>query len=190
MRCSQMPCSGSGVGAGRSGIASTDSDGSSRCCLTRRHQDGPRRTPPCVLSGALAGAVERTVYPDAMQWLWTWRRTIRYRQHVLRRQLSELQALSCRRCEPPTCRGTGLDAGRSGIASTDSDGSSVNYRPCRVAAASHRHRRSMLVSASSLRSADVLRAACWQLSELQACSCLHRACALPMCYALLLAAAQ
>ena len=28
MRCSQMPCSGSGVDASRSGIASTDSDGS------------------------------------------------------------------------------------------------------------------------------------------------------------------
>ena len=97
-RCEPPTCRGTGLDAGRSGIASTDSDGSSRCCLTRRHQDGPRRT-PCVLSGALAGAVERTVYPDAMQWLWTWRRPIGYRQHVLRRQLSELQALSCRRCD-------------------------------------------------------------------------------------------
>ena len=49
------------------------------------------------------------------------------------------QVLWSERCTQMQCSGSGLGAGPSGIASTYSDGSSVNYRPCRVAAVSHRH---------------------------------------------------
>ena len=43
-------------------------------------------------------------------------------------------------CCQMQCSGSGLDAGRSGIASTDSDSSGVNYKPHRRRS-EHRHRR-------------------------------------------------
>ena len=80
------------------------------------------------------------------------------------------------------CSGSGLGAGRSGIASTDSDGSSVNYRPCRVAAVSHRHRRRCSCLHRACASADVLRAAVSQPAS-------GTASARRVCYAVLVAAA-
>ena len=47
---------------------------------------------------------------------------------------------SSKRCCQMQCSGSGCDAGRSGIASTDSDSSGVNYKPHRRRS-EHRHRR-------------------------------------------------
>ena len=48
----------------------------------------------CLVCGAVAAALERTVQPDATEWLWLWCKPIGYRQHGLGRQLSQLQARS------------------------------------------------------------------------------------------------
>ena len=54
-----------------------------------------------VCAGTVAAALERMAQPDATEWLyWFWcKPPIGYRQHGLGRELSQLQARSCRRCE-------------------------------------------------------------------------------------------
>ena len=54
-----------------------------------------------VCAGTVAAALERMAQPDATEWLyWLWcKPPIGYRQHGLGRELSQLQARSCRRCE-------------------------------------------------------------------------------------------
>ena len=69
---------------------------------TRQSVLTPKRLPPlCVCrAGDAAAARERTVLPDAMQWLWIWCRPVGYRQHGLGRQLSQAGAQSPLLCAP------------------------------------------------------------------------------------------
>ena len=69
---------------------------------TRQSVLTPKRLPPlCVCrAGDAAAARERTVLPDAMQWLWIWCRPVGYRQHGLGRQLSPAGAQSPLLCAP------------------------------------------------------------------------------------------
>ena len=54
-----------------------------------------------VCAGTVAATLERMAQPDATEWLyWFWcKPPVGYRQHGLGRELSQLQARSCRRCE-------------------------------------------------------------------------------------------